>query len=235
MEGGLFKVRRGRKSGKGAGVFSVPQGTPQPIWRFHHLDSKGSQVAGGDCGAPPSWTSPLGPHSHCPLPPWGPLASAPLSFAFTFSLLLAWSQPGYPALRQSTKVNASSVLGSMELGDAAEGLPSSVQTGAGPQDRLLPAHLEPLADTGRDFQEILSLFLLTWSCFQLPLRTHLGTTHSVTLRLDLHLLFQRKWFSQPWSHSRDGGGPFVQCPQPLATCLPRQHFLSQLSNPRIHR
>ena len=113
---------------------------PQPIWSFHQLDSRGSQVAGGTAGPPPSWTSPLSPHSHRPLPPWG-------LWLLHFQSL--FSGPGVsltvPPPRHSTKANASSVLGSMKLGGrCTEGHPTQYRQALSRQDSLRPALLEPL-------------------------------------------------------------------------------------------
>lgn len=166
-----------------------------------------------------------------PSPPTlGPLASAPLSFAFSFSLLLVWSQPGCPALETVHQGKCQQCSGAHGAwGMLHRGLPSSVQTGA--ESPGSPPACPPRASCrhrGGDFQEILSLFLLPRSCFQPPLRTRLGTTHSVTLRLD---------FASPEEvvlpalvHSRDGGGdPLSNASSPLATCLltflsPAQYF-----------
>ena len=99
----------------------------------------------GDCGTPPSWTSPLGPHSHRPLPPWG--LGLQLLCLLLFHSLFSW--PGasltVPLLRHSTKANASSVLGSMELGGrCTEGCPTQYRQALSPQDLLPPGRLELL-------------------------------------------------------------------------------------------
>ena len=148
LEGGLFKVRRGRKVERGW-CFLCPSGDTPAHLEVPSPRQQRKPGGWGDCGAPPSWTSPLGPHSHRPLPPWGLWLQ--LLCLLLFRSLFSWSGASLavPPLRQSTKVNASSVLGSMELGGCCtEGCPAQYRQALSPQDLLLPAHLEPLADTG---------------------------------------------------------------------------------------
>lgn len=165
--------------------------------------------------------------------PSHPGASGFSSSVFCFFVLSSDLEPAWlscpETVHQGKCQQCSGVHGAW--GTLHRGLPSSVQTGA--ESPGSPPACPPRASCrhrGGDFQEILSLFLLTWSCFQLPLRTHLGTTHSVTLRLDFASPVPEEVVLPALVHSRDGGGdPLSNAPSPLATCLltflsPAQYF-----------
>lgn len=169
-------------------------------------------------------------------PTLGPLASAPLSFALSVSLLRAGSQPDCPTpetFHQGKCQQCSGVHGAW--GTLHRGAPHSVQTGA----ELLgfppacPPRASCLADMGKgDFWEFLSLFPLMRSCFRPPLRTHLEMTCSVTLRPDFASPVLEEVVLPAPVHSRDGDPvrPMPPAPSPAAC----RHSCLQLSALGVH-